>query len=190
MDAETEMPPPEARLIRTARRAAGLSAEAAAKSTGGKVSAAYWRDVERGYGWRRGERVKATASAQVLAHMARAVAGVTPERLESEGGRPDAAEILREILRSEQAASSPPLVPPGAPAPSSGRRVSLSVASVDLSQMSDSAIGELLEATGEKALMAMWRLPLTRDEKLEVIDGYLRKRDRAGGASATGTTSA
>ena len=96
MDPVTPAPPPEARLIQTARKAAGLTAEAAARSTDGAVSPVYWRDVERGYGYRRGERVPARASDRVLAHMAHAVR-VTPGRL-TKAGRDDAATVLTEIL--------------------------------------------------------------------------------------------
>lgn len=100
MDPETPAPPPEARLIRAAREAAGISAAKAAEATNGVVSPVYWRDVERGRGGRRGKQVRVRGSAKVIAHMARVV-GVAPDRLESEGQHPEAAEILREILRSQ-----------------------------------------------------------------------------------------
>lgn len=103
MDPDTPAPP-EASLIRTARKAAGLTAEAAARATGGAVSPVYWRDVERGYGYRRGKRVRARASDRVLAHMAHAVR-VTPERL-TEAGRGDAATVLAEILGTAPAAAA------------------------------------------------------------------------------------
>jgi hypothetical protein len=106
VETETPAPPPEARLIKAAREAIGLSASKAALQTKGIVSAVYWRDVERGTGGRRGERVKVRGSARVIAHMAHAV-GITPERIESDGERPDAAKILREIIRSEP----PPAIP-------------------------------------------------------------------------------
>jgi transcriptional regulator with XRE-family HTH domain len=101
MDTETAVAPPEARLIRAAREAAGLTAAKAAAKTGGVVSPVYWRDVERGTGGRRGKRVPVRGSARVIAHMALAVT-LTPDRMETEGERPDAAEVLREILRSRQ----------------------------------------------------------------------------------------
>lgn len=109
MDPEIPDPPPEAHLIRIARDAAGMTAADAARATAGVVGATYWRDVERGHGGRRGKRVRATASARTLAHMAQVV-GVSPERLAGEGQRPDAAEILREIIRQDSPA-------PAAPAP-------------------------------------------------------------------------
>ena len=106
MHQETPPPPAEARLIRLAREATGMTAGEAAKSTNGLVSAVYWRDVERGHGTRRGERVPTRASARLLAHMARAVR-VSPERLEGEGERPDAAGVLREMLREDPSPRPP-----------------------------------------------------------------------------------
>jgi len=95
--------PPEAALIRLAREAMGMTATAAAKAArdaGHKVGDTYWRDVERGQGGRRGERVAVKASARTLAGMARAVC-VTPEQLR-EAGRGDSAAILQEMLRRDE----------------------------------------------------------------------------------------
>ena len=95
--------PPEAALIRLAREAMGLTATAAAKAArdaGHKVGDTYWRDVERGQGGRRGERVAVKASARTLAGMARTVR-VTPEQLR-QAGRGDSAVILEEMLRREE----------------------------------------------------------------------------------------
>jgi hypothetical protein len=95
-------PPPEAELIRLAREATGMNASAAARRMAeicppdAVISAAYWRDVERGQGGRRGKRVTVRASDKALAWMA-VVVSLTPERLEG-AGRDKAAEILREIL--------------------------------------------------------------------------------------------
>jgi hypothetical protein len=91
-----ESPPAEAVLIRRARKAAGLTAEAAAarlRASGGKISATYWRNVENGYGGRRGKRVPVTARDETLAFMAATVT-VTPAQLEA-AGRAAAAAILR-----------------------------------------------------------------------------------------------
>lgn len=116
MDPQTITPPPEARLIRAAREAAGMTAADAARAVNEAAAArgmrqvlspAYWRDIERGYGGRRGVRVPVRASARVFAHMAASL-GLTPERIAEEGRREDAAEILREI-RSDP--------PPSRPAP-------------------------------------------------------------------------
>lgn len=101
-------PPPEAVILRVAREATGMTAGQAAEATEGAVSATYWRDVERGYGGRRGKQAKARASSRYLAHMARVVS-LTPEQL-TEAGRDDAARVLSEILRREH-------VPDPAPPP-------------------------------------------------------------------------
>jgi len=96
-------PPPAAVLIRLARKAAGLTvAEAARRASAASrrgISTARWSQVENGYEVRGGGLARPVeAEAGMLAHMAH-TAGVSPERLESEGRRPDAAEILREIGR-------------------------------------------------------------------------------------------
>jgi hypothetical protein len=80
------------------------AAEASRSQDGRGVSAAYWRDVERGYGGRRGQRVKVRASDRALAAMARVV-GVQPSQLTG-AGREDAARVLEEALRRE--AGTPP----------------------------------------------------------------------------------
>jgi hypothetical protein len=96
-------------VIRLARGASGMTAQSAAEASrahdGKGVSAAYWRDVERGYGGRRGQRVPTRASAMALAAMARVV-GVRPPEL-AEAGREDAARVLEEILRREQVPATP-----------------------------------------------------------------------------------
>jgi hypothetical protein len=102
--------PPEADVIRLAREAMDMTAQSAAEASrthdGKGVSAAYWRDVERGAGGRRGERVAVRASARALAAMARVV-GVEPLQL-TWAGREDAARVLEEILRREEAARAAP----------------------------------------------------------------------------------
>ena len=107
--------PPEAAVIRLARLALGMTAESAAAASrahgSGGVSAAYWRDVERGQGGRRGQRVPTRASARALAAMARTV-GVTPAELTG-AGREDAARVLEEARRREGTAIPlPPAVAP------------------------------------------------------------------------------
>jgi transcriptional regulator with XRE-family HTH domain len=89
--AETEaLPSPESLLIRRARSALGLSPEKIVERMGvtARISSRYWRQIEDG---------QKIAPDDTYAHMANAV-GLTPERLE-EVGRPEAAEILREIDR-------------------------------------------------------------------------------------------
>ncbi|MFM9634339.1 hypothetical protein ACKI10_43160 [Streptomyces galilaeus] len=91
-------PPAEGLLIRLARQARGLSPEAAAKLTPIQISGGRWRQIESGYE-RKSPPKRAFAPDLTLAHMAHTV-GVTPERLAA-AGRPEAAEVLQEILRSE-----------------------------------------------------------------------------------------
>jgi hypothetical protein len=76
---------------------------------GGKLSASRVSQIETGYQMKGGQAIAVRPAAPRLAHLA-SVGGGTPERMESEGERPDVADILREILRSE------PPVPPPAPA--------------------------------------------------------------------------
>lgn len=94
--------PPEADVIKLARLGARLSIDdvvAKVRAAGGKLSATYLRDIERGHGGRRGQRVPARASEGLLAQIAHEV-GVTPGRLAS-AGREDAARVLEEIRRRE-----------------------------------------------------------------------------------------
>ena len=111
--------PPEADVIRLAREAMDMTAQDAAEASrardGKGVSAAYWRDVERGYGGRRGQRVPTRASARALAAMAR-VTGVAPAQL-ARAGREDAARVLEEILRRDTATVADSLAVVAAPRP-------------------------------------------------------------------------
>jgi hypothetical protein len=111
MSPEIPPAPPEADVIRLARKAADMTAESAAEATrtqdGRGISASYWRDVERGHGGRRGKQVPVRASDRALAAMARVV-GVTPGQLAG-AGREDAARVLGEVLRRE---SPPPVSQP------------------------------------------------------------------------------
>ena len=81
------------------------AAEASRAHDGRGVSAAYWRDIERGYGGRRGKRVPTRASDRALAAMARVV-GVTPAQL-ADAGRGDAARVLQESLRRDAHTAEP-----------------------------------------------------------------------------------
>lgn len=93
-------PTPEGRLIRQVRNLSipKLTIPAAAARIG--LSAEQWGYIERGYYPARDGNPPRPFSppAVTLAKMAHALR-ITPERLESEGQRPDAAEMLREILR-------------------------------------------------------------------------------------------
>lgn len=92
---------PEGRLIETARDDAELSIREAARRAG--YSEGWWRQVI--------ERFREGADplpAKTVARFAAAV-DVTPEQMEAEGRRPDAARELRTLL--ERRASAPPRPP-------------------------------------------------------------------------------
>lgn len=137
MDPDIPAPPPEARLIRTSREAAGMTAAQAAQASGGAVSATYWRDVERGYGGRRGQRAPARASARTLAAMAR-VTGATARQL-TDVQREDAARVLEEILRRESAA------PSAAPV----RRAAPDAATVAHASPAEAILADLMDRHGD-----------------------------------------
>jgi hypothetical protein len=102
-------PPPEARVLRMARIGHQMSVREAAQRAG--VSVSLWRQVEAGYMTpTKGMHTPKIAPAPTLARMAIAV-DLSVEDLVSEGQRPDAAQVLAEILRR---AAAPPLsaVPP------------------------------------------------------------------------------
>jgi transcriptional regulator with XRE-family HTH domain len=101
MNRPPEQPPPYGALIEAAREEAGLSRRDAARRAG--VSDSWWRYVASG--WQNHGPV--TGTAETVAAMARAV-GVTPEQLEAEGERPDAAKALRRMLREDPGDSPPP----------------------------------------------------------------------------------
>lgn len=110
--AEKPTPPPEASLLRLVRSAAGMQAgDAAAKLAirfRRRFSASRWSQIENGYETREGRYKRVTANAATLAQMFDIVGGVTPERLADEGQRPDAAEVLREILLHPAPAAADP----------------------------------------------------------------------------------
>lgn len=95
--------PPEMQTIRLARSAAGLTAEEAAKRAssidGFKISAGYWRSLERGSGYSRGVKTGTRASDIALAHMAYILRDydVTPDKLTADG-RQSAATIFAAML--------------------------------------------------------------------------------------------
>jgi hypothetical protein len=98
-------PTPEGQMIRRVRSLSipKLTIPAAAARIG--LSAEQWGYVERGYYPARDGNPPRPFSppAATLAKMAHALR-ITPERLETEGQRPDAAEILAEILRQQHEA--------------------------------------------------------------------------------------
>ncbi len=99
---ELPRPTPEGKLIRGVRDRfiPKLTIRAAAARIG--LSAEQWGYIERGYyPGRSGNPPRAfSAPATTLAKMARALR-IPPERLESEGQRPDAAEVLRAIIQEQ-----------------------------------------------------------------------------------------
>lgn len=137
-------PPPEAVLIRTVREAARIKIPVAAKAAG--ISVARWSQVETGAETRAGRRMAVRAPAGTLAHMAHAV-GISPGRLEAEGKRPDAAEVLREILRGHEPPSRPPVpVPsPGGP-PGTGPAIQRILDDPDLTDAEKQGAVALIEA--------------------------------------------
>jgi transcriptional regulator with XRE-family HTH domain len=84
---DTPPVPPYGELIEEVREGAGISMKRAADLA--DVSKQTWNDVVKGR--------TAAPRARTVARMADAV-GLSPERLESEGGHPAAAKALREIL--------------------------------------------------------------------------------------------
>jgi transcriptional regulator with XRE-family HTH domain len=85
MSREVAGPPPEAELLRLARKAMGLSQQAVADGAG--VSRAMVQAVE--YGTR-------TGADEMIAALA-AFLRITPDRLAADGGRPVAAAVLAEM---------------------------------------------------------------------------------------------
>jgi len=86
-------PPPEGRLIADAAARMNLSIREAARRAG--ISYGRWRQITQGYqNVSPGSFAPVHAPAKTVAKMA-AVVGVTPEQMEAEGERPDAAEIMR-----------------------------------------------------------------------------------------------
>jgi len=110
-------PPAEALLIRLARDAGRLTVPAAARAA--QISKARWAQIEAGYETRKDGYHPVRAPAGTLAHMARAV-GISPERLETEGERPDAAGVLREIMRGHEPPPALAVPSPDGPAQSPG----------------------------------------------------------------------
>ena len=101
-------PPPQPKygaLIELARKGKRISIQEAAERA--RVSKATWIDNVRGYRRRGAAWEHVEPKPETIAGMAEAV-GLSPERLETEGQRPDAAEILGEIGRDEVREAAPP----------------------------------------------------------------------------------
>lgn len=99
-------PSHEGELIRRARLARGLSPDEAAERTPIRLKGFRWRQIEDGRKRKSDPPGSDSAPDKTVAHMASTV-GVTPDRLAE--FRPEAAEILREILvqRAGESASLP-----------------------------------------------------------------------------------
>lgn len=159
--------PPEARLIRTARLAAGMTAAQAAQATNGAVSATYWRDVERGRGGRRGQQVPVRASARLLAGMAR-LTGVTPDQLDG-AQREDAARVLREIRRREDGGE------PEAPAVP---RNPFAAAAGPFAEPDGDEAWDMFPDPADRVYRWIWRMPLPMEERAKTVS-ELRSSRRA-----------
>lgn len=106
--------PPEGRLIADAADHMNLSIRAAARQAG--ISYGRWRQIVMGYqNVSPGSFAPVRAPARTLARMA-AVVGVTPEQMETQGQRSDAAEFMRQDTRPVPLAD-PAGAPRAAPVP-------------------------------------------------------------------------
>lgn len=97
---ETPSQPPEARVIDAAQKAAvpKLSIRKAAERAG--ISEGRWRQIVKGYQGTGTGRLPVVAPDETIARMALAV-GVTDSQL-GEAGRPQAAEVLRQLLATSE----------------------------------------------------------------------------------------
>lgn len=159
-----ERPPalPEGTLIRRAREASGLTVPAAAQAAA--MSKARWTQVETGYETRQGQVRRVKAKPGTIARMAHAV-GLDPDRLEADGERPDAAEILREILRTPPSppAAGRPLtaVPPPPVLPD--EPTDQQVAQFIIRQQDDDLVLDLWRAWTFRAASREQRLAMVRE---------------------------
>lgn len=169
-------PPPEAVLLRRIRIAAGIRASAAAaevaKHSLRRFSASRWSQIENGYETRDGSYKLVRAPADTLARMAGVLHayGLTPERLETEGQRPDAAEIFREMLRAGPLPEPPPPLS-AVPVPLSRaaklaalRKVAaiLPAATARELEMLDTVVWRLAEDDEDSMLAVIWQAPSGR----------------------------
>jgi len=162
----TSPPPPPAygALIDLARKGTGLTLRVAAQRAG--VAKATWIDNVRGYRKRDEQWEPVQPKPGTIARMAAAVS-ISPDRLASEGERPDAAEILREILRAEPAPS------PGAPSPPA----SGNVVAADRLAAKDAA--EVL-FPDDPDKQTIWRMNKPESLRLALLD-LLDRLERDGG---------
>jgi len=100
----TPAPPPEAVLLRLARKAAGVTVQEAAGAAG--ISKAWLSSIENGFDTRGSGIRPVRAKDSVIARLA-AFLRISPQRMETEGERPDAAAVLREMLRGSEVTAPP-----------------------------------------------------------------------------------
>lgn len=153
--------PPYGELIEQARLEAGISKREAARRAG--ISDAWWRYVTEG---RQGE-TPVPGTAETVAAMARAV-GLSPERLEGEGSRPDAAALLRE----------PPRIPRTETEPAEPEPARNPFAHLAPDEPEDDAAWVMFPGPGDKLLRWIWRLPVPVSEREQLVRD-VRARRRA-----------
>lgn len=152
--------PPEGKLIAAAADRMDLSIREAARRAG--ISYGRWRQIVMGYqNVSPGNFAAVHAPAKTLAKMARVV-GVTPEQMEAEGLRPDAAESLRALLRNPpplRLQDAPPIERTGPAVPVSRDKAALMAPHV-------------AEIEGRLAVWAQRTLQLRGDDAIgEIPDG-------------------
>lgn len=155
-------PPAYGLLIEDAREKLGLSVREAARRAG--ISDAWWRYVVRGYqNLSGGGYGQMRGPADTVAAMARVVE-LSPERLESEGQRPDAAAKLRKILQDEGLAIPEPRHTPGDSEASDAEAV----------------IEMLIELAGDRASAAepVWAATMkdSLSDRLATLRAYLERQ--------------
>lgn len=165
---------PEGGLIRSARNRAipKISIPSAAARVG--ISAEHWGNIERGYKSVAANepRVPVEASPELMAKMA-AVVRVTPEQMETEGRRSDAAAIMREMPRSEVAyaraakpshGDTPPLIAALLARPGMDKYL----AEIDAERADGGFVAR------DKYEVAIWTDPLLHEEDKRVVVAYSR----------------
>jgi hypothetical protein len=181
--------------MRLSLREAAASASQMMLSGGARdgISEARLRQIEAGYQTvRAGVQASTSARADTLAWLARFY-GITPEHLEDDGQRPDAADVLRDILRRElmPSAGTPgaPLAPgmsrtqpPSAdPYPADGEPSAALRAlyedEPEPGSPEDQGAWTLFPAAEDFALRWLWRTPgATVEEKTALIDVVRKSR--------------
>jgi hypothetical protein len=151
-------PQPEGILLESAREAARISARQAARQAG--ISEGWWRQVVKGHTSASGGAYVPVSGvpAKTIARMALAV-GLSPERMEAEGQRPDAAAQMR---RQPAPAAQPPAGAPLAVADSDADRLEGELARIEVGVWTEisrhppgTSPGVIFAHPAEAALMGM-----------------------------------